>query len=30
VDDVRLYDTVLSQAEIAALAGRTAPMFKSF
>jgi len=30
VDDVRLYDTALSQAEIAALAGRTAPMFKSF
>jgi len=30
VDDVRLYDTVLSQAEIAALAGRTVPMFKPF
>ena len=30
VDDVRLYDQVLTQAEIAALAGRTAPMFKPF
>jgi hypothetical protein len=30
VDDVRLYDKVLSQAEIAFLAGRTEPIFKPF
>ena len=30
IDDVRLYNRPLSLAEIAALAGRTAPVYKPF
>ena len=30
IDDVRVYDRALSTAEAAALAGRTAPLYKSF
>ena len=30
IDDVRIYNRALSQAEVLGLAGRTAPLYKSF